>query len=361
MRQGPSLAAALLLAGWRCLTPPIAAALSVKLRGVQEGPLITGCLDECGGQDQNCVTECQVCVEENRCERLVSNCSICLREVHAARRRFKAAGNEVMDSGGVPLRHEGVRQRLQWARLQVLFAGRQLRRARIGVLQALRQVEWAREEIRADVVKVKQARRELEKKEEQVRKWEAESEQKLQQLRRREDRLKQDVIRTKRQLARARREAAEKRRALDEAKGQDAIHSRAATSSERAVQRLEWKLRMFRAHLYRARKERKAQEKNAGWLRRGMRREVRETTQEMKEKVQELKEARNSENKSRVALHLAKERYKRANDHSRNWTEEAAALKRELELHPLPVYDPAKDEYLGAPPVSGEPRREAQN
>lgn len=305
-------------------------------------PIITGCLEECGTEDQSCVTQCEVCVEQNACPRLLGNCSVCLEEARSMKLdRFKR-GDIGTDSGGQALEHEGIRQRFRFARLQAMDTTHDLRDRRDGVLQAQRGVEWAAEETREEVDRLKKTEDHLAETKDEAKRWGERSKAKLAEMHEQRLQLRKAVNRTLRQLRVANRDLAENKRELAEA--EDLAHAgakvRKVIVNARVVTRLHWKLRKQKREMEKARTAYNKQKRDSSWFQRGLQKEVQEVAQVVKKQAKMLDDAHEMEKTSRKQLHKAKDKYREAAELRDNLTDTAARLQKELSSHPLPTYVP---------------------
>lgn len=320
------------------------------LRSTGVRPIITGCLAECGTEEQSCVTQCQVCVEMQACN-VLSNCSACLNEAREAKEAFRKLGNMGMDSGGMALKHEGVRQQLDWARLEAIDGKRKLAWARSNVLRAQRNAEWAEEERRELLRRLEQGKEKLLKTEEDVQRWDQRSTAKLDSLRARVRKLQARVNRTKQELAIAGGILQERQRAVQEA--EDLAHAgakaRAAVVAARVVHQLEWKLQAEKEALRGAQEEYLKQQKDAGWFQRGLRAEVRTVARRVKQKAKDLHMSRETYQKSQEQLQQAKEEYHEAAQRSQNLTAQKEELQQLLLKIPLPTPSPSEARAGAAP------------
>jgi len=324
---------------------PVSLATEVRgLRGVHRRPIITGCLEECGTEDQSCVTQCQVCVEQNNCESLVQNCSPCLQEVSAARELFKAHGNVTVDSGGASLVHEGIRQHLNHARLKAIESWRVLRKARAGVMEAQRNTEWAQAERKQEVRLLKEAKSELEENKDEGKNWGHRKARGLEEAREDVKNLQKDANRTKRQLVRVRVRLEEAKRRVAEAKDfvSAGPHARVVVVVTKLKQRLEWKLREQQRAVDKEMATLRREEKDARWYQRGLKRQNSKMARELKRRVEALRSLRASEILSREQRRKAKNSYREAVSKAQKWASEVQELRAELAENPLQPPEPVR-------------------
>jgi len=313
--------------------------------GLQElavRPIITGCLEACGTEDQSCVTQCEVCVEQNVCPQLQTNCSTCLDEVQEMREDMRKRGDIGSDSGGLALAHEGLSQQLRLARLQAMDGTRKLRGARDGVLQAQRGVEWAAEEKREEVNRLESVEEHLESTKKDSERWAERSRAKLAEMRENRTDFRRAVNRTLRQLRVANRKLEQSQDELVEAQGMPHAPAkiRKVLITARVVTRLEWKLKKQEQQLMSAKQAFKKQQRDSRWFQRGLLKEVEEVRQLVRKQGKEVKEVDALERSSRRHLQEAKGEYRQAAARRQNFTSTAARLQRELLRHPLPTYVP---------------------
>jgi len=314
------------------------------LRGAQRRPIITGCLEKCGFEDSACVTQCQVCVEQNMCQNLAKNCSVCVNEVNAALASFKAYANTTTDSGGASLVHEGIRQRLNHARLEAIDSFRELRRARRGVMHAQRQVEWAAAERKEEVRRLKKARAELEQREDEGKEWGNRKARALAESRKDVDKLQTDVNRTKRQIRRVHERLEKAKQRVAEAKdfASAGPHARVVVVVTRLEQRLRWKLRKQQNAVDKKMSALSDQEKDARWYQRGLKGQVGKMAHELKQQAQTLRAITASERVSRDQRRDAKNHYRDAVGSAQEWASEVKQLRTELVAHPIQEFDPSR-------------------
>ncbi|CAK0884235.1 unnamed protein product [Prorocentrum cordatum] len=285
-------------------------------------PIVTGCLLECGVQDQSCVTQCQVCVEEQKCRTLRSDrCGVCLREVRDSTRARATANGVTIDSGGVPLAHEGVQVRLEAARFRSVDEIRLTRRARDAVLVAQRQVEWAAEEWTDQSHELHRAKARLKLAQEQYAISTVEHAKKVKKLESQIARTRLERARLQEELRGAEREA---RGAREAGAGQGAARARAGggrTSPEGAARgeavdkatAREWALRRHLGMQERMEKhleERlRYEEEHAKWLVRGLEKDVKKAEQDVEGAAGRLRYTRAIARLAEDNLREAKDRY----------------------------------------------------
>jgi hypothetical protein len=177
---------------------PLIAAITITQwlpQGISLGiPMITGCLQACGLNDQVCVTDCQVCVERHHCKRVdESHCKMCAAEV-AAESEDVSSGNLrnsgsdkkmrdlVLDSGGVPLIRDGVQNLLLRAQADEISEKRHLRRARNDVLRAQRQSDWATRQRHEETSDLRDATHTLRDARKDLHEWREQEKDKLKDL-----------------------------------------------------------------------------------------------------------------------------------------------------------------------------------
>jgi len=305
-------------------------------------PIITGCLEECGTEDQSCVTQCEVCVEQQACADLQTNCSTCFDEAQEMKADMRRWGNVGSDSGGPALAHEAIRQRHDLARLQAMDGTHRLRGARDHVLQAQRGVEWAAEETREEENRLASVERHLEETKADARRWSERSQAKLAELRENRTDCRGAVKRTLKQLRVAERKLEDAQKELAEAK--DLAHAgvkiRKVLITARVVTRLDWKVRKQRQQLVEAKQAYKKQQRDSTWFQRGLQKEVKEVDVLVEKQEHKLDEAHDLERNSRKLLQGSKDEYRAAAARRQNLTTAAAKLQRLLLAHPLPNYVP---------------------
>mmetsp|Transcript_118655 Transcript_118655/g.215789 ORF Transcript_118655/g.215789 Transcript_118655/m.215789 type:complete len:392 (+) Transcript_118655:185-1360(+) len=306
-------------------------------RGVfLQRPIITGCLAECGAQEQSCVTECQVCVEKNKCKLLDEACSSCFQEVHAMKSWKNRADSNTLDNGGMPLIHDGIRAQLMDAKLEALKSQRELRAARGGVLKAQREAEWATEERKSSEKSVRVAKTVLKDAKEKVERWKLQNAERLKamrakarQRRREQKEARRDLLRAKERLRKA------KLRLQTSVSNETEVAS--AEDEEGKLRRLVVKRQKAVVEAEKALVKRK---KDADWLDRGLRKQVVKARHGVKHAREDLLTARAMERVSREWREEAKLRYMNAAEQVQSRDEAASDLKDKLAENPLPTYIP---------------------
>lgn len=275
-------------------------------------PIVTGCLLECGVQDQSCATQCQVCVEEHRCATLKSDrCGVCLREVRESTYARATANGVSIDSGGVPLAREGVHVRLEAARFSSVDEIRLTRRARDAVLVAQRQVEWAAEECIDQSRELHKAKARLELAQKQYAISTIEHAKKVKKLKSQIATTQFERTRLQKELdkgegePKTRRDAPDSRHtnpegaargeAVDEAQAREWALQRHLGMQERMEKHLEERLRY--------------EEEHAKWLDRGLEKDVKKAEQGVEGAVGRLRHIRAIERLAEDNLREAKDRY----------------------------------------------------
>jgi len=159
----------------RCLQ--FLAVLSVGVGGSLQAPIPTSCVSQCG-ENQACVTTCQVCVERSHCSAL-TDCPSCLEEAAPVKQqRIEAYDDLVVDSGGVPLVLDDTRNRYRAATVAWMATQKDLKEARTTILETQRQVEWSQQEHNESIAKLHEARQHLKNVKMKFEKW-TDSEEKL--------------------------------------------------------------------------------------------------------------------------------------------------------------------------------------
>lgn len=334
---------------WPCAASPRKNLLSVGRRSVKSAflrPIITGCLEECGTEDQSCVTQCEVCVEQNVCPQLQENCSACLDEARLMKERLRKVGDVGADAGGLALQHDGIRQRLQLARMQAMDSTHELRSARDGVLHAQRGVEWAAGETREEIRKFNKTEEHLVDTRKEADRWAERSKAKLAEMRDDRARLRKAENRTMRQLRAANKEIDRAKKELTEAEdlANAGAKIRKVMIIARVVTRLRWKLRTQSDELRKLEDAYKKQKRDSKWFQRGLQKEVEEVARLVKKKVKVVDEAQDMERESRKQLQKAKLDYRRAAEKQQELEATVAELQQELLAHPLPMYVPPEVE-----------------
>mmetsp|Transcript_47717 Transcript_47717/g.102261 ORF Transcript_47717/g.102261 Transcript_47717/m.102261 type:complete len:352 (+) Transcript_47717:231-1286(+) len=300
-------------------------------------PIITGCLAECGVEEQSCMTQCQVCVEEHGC-RSVSDCGGCQLEARRMRQSFNSLDGVVGDSGGLPLSREGLRAQLLRARLEALDATRKLRHVRGEVLQGQRQVEWTVEERQEETMRLREADSLLKKAQAEASQWSRRSEEKLNATREEAEERSAEVMRTERQLSEARVRLHRARQQLH-GSGEQTSTLRDLALARDVVRRL--RLRVKDQYRKRKRAQRVLREnlRDAEWVKKGLHKEVQRAKEGLKAVAKELRIVREMEALHRQQLENAKAHYRETAAASQRSEGEAAHLEMKLKKTPLPIFD----------------------
>lgn len=146
--------------------------------------MITGCVSQCGEENQACVTACQVCVEQHHCHELGLDCPTCMAKVQDLTLRSYVADDLVVDSGGKSLKYDDARNHFRVTKMAWLGRKEELREARNAVLEAQRQVEWADEEHKEEIARLHAARDGLKGARREADKWDLSEHQILKVLER---------------------------------------------------------------------------------------------------------------------------------------------------------------------------------
>lgn len=213
----------------------------------------------------------------NNCERLASeNCGKCREEVRLARHWSETAGTEVLDSGGLPMLRDGVKNKLQDARLTSLDAKRRLRHARGVVLRAQRQAEWAHDENTKEVARLKESKGVLGSKEKELSDWHGEHTKKMEAIQMEWEEQRKELQRTRLQMHRAKDRLFRVRRNL--AKFSHGQHAQRWKQLEKEAQerfkRRHLQVKEVKQALKALRMKLRMGEEDAKWLDQGMRKDI---------------------------------------------------------------------------------------
>lgn len=318
----------------------------------QRRPIITGCLAECGVEEQSCMTHCQVCVEEHGC-RTVSGCGGCQLEARRMRQSVNSLDDLTGDSGGVPLWREGLRARLLRARLEALDATRQLRRKRSEVLQAQRQVEWTMEERQEETRRLREADSLLKKAQAEASQWSRRSEEKLNATQGEAEELGAEVMRTERQLNEARARLHQARKRLH-GSGEQTSALRDLALARDVVRRLRLRVKDQYQEKKRAKHVLQENLRDAEWVEKGFRKEVQQAKEGLKAVAKELRIVREMEALHRQQLEKAKARYRDAAVASQRSEGDATDLEMKLKKAPLPIFEKEAEAGHLAPSTKAE-------
>lgn len=312
-------------------------AIATPARGfLLQRPIVTGCLAECSSQDQSCVTECQVCVEKHHCKLLDEACRPCFEEVYATNTWSRRADSNTLDNGGVPLIHDGIRAQFMDAKLEALKSQRELRAARGGVLKAQREAEWATEERKSSEEGVRMAKTVLKDAEGKVKKWKLQNAEKLKAMRAQARQRRREQKESRRDLLKAKERLREAKLRLRTSVRND-TELASAEDEEGKLRRLVVKRQKAVVEAEKALVKRK---KDADWLDRGLRKQVRKARRSVNNAREDLLTARALERVSRERREDAKLRYMNAAEQVQLRDEAASDLKNKLAENPLPTYIP---------------------
>mmetsp|Transcript_86305 Transcript_86305/g.279456 ORF Transcript_86305/g.279456 Transcript_86305/m.279456 type:complete len:376 (+) Transcript_86305:143-1270(+) len=315
------------------------------VRAAESRPIITGCLLECGVRDQSCVTDCQVCVEEHGCPTVKSQgCEDCLHHAQEARRSISSGDDVMVDSGGASLLRDGVRNRLELARMKALDGKRLLYFARNTVLKAQRQAEWAIGEHSATVAGLRKMKGELKTKEEEAANWKLQSAEELNATRAEEAAQLAELEKREGQLTKAKRRLKRLRKQLLH-EVMDGKRLREEVVAAKAVfWRRARRAKEEREKLQRLRDERQKTETNTKRVGKALSKELASTKQEVRKVLDRLRTTRAMDRLSREELDKAKQRYREAVAMSHRRDATVTRLRGELSKHPLPTFVPPEDD-----------------
>jgi len=317
-------------------------------------PIITGCLDECGVRDQACSTECQVCVEKERCKSLVVGCTVCLDGARASRKAASQEINMVADSGGKSLLREGIRMKLLSAMRQALHAHRYVRRARVGVLEAQRQAEWTAHERVDEGKRLTEAAAVLEEARGDVAQWRLDTAKKLKDLRKESAEHRVTKQMAEQDLEEAKERVRETGNELRTAKRNDskaARHKAVAKNNDAKEDtgQLRHKVKAHERAAQRVDEFAEQKEEDANWFDRGLLKAVARARDSTEEAIANVRLARAAVRASKERLEEAKEKYLQAAAKSRRLDRKVEALKLKLRRRTTTTRPQAPvEESLGA-------------
>mmetsp|Transcript_57211 Transcript_57211/g.147156 ORF Transcript_57211/g.147156 Transcript_57211/m.147156 type:complete len:351 (+) Transcript_57211:130-1182(+) len=308
----------------------------------QRRPIITGCLEECGTVDQACVTQCQVCVEYNRCPSLIVNCTSCLLEARDAKVRNLNVASLAIDSGGVSMQREGIRQRLEKAKLEAMEAKRRLQQSRSVVLQAQRDAEWAAQRSREEVVALRAARLELRTAKDKAARWELRQAKKVKKMRSKAAELRAQQMRTLSHL-RSIRQKLYRARLHAKQHPDDPHASHSVAIFGRSWQHLRWKVEAQQRAVAKAEEDLRKKQKDDAWVLKSIREDVQTVAKGLQKEMEDLHTTRDTERAARKRLNGAKQSYRDVAEESHELGVESAELRDELRAIKLPSYLPNPD------------------
>lgn len=308
-------------------------------------PIITGCLKECGYEEQTCVTACQVCIEQNEC-RILHQCDPCLEAARAQRMTSGKADQGILDSGGVAMIRDGLLALMTRARMEALDRKRDLRTARQGVLQAQREAEWATQERTLSAKNLEDARQGLKGARLEVTRWKLQNEKKVKVLRAKAREQRQDRRKAEQKLDAAKRKHAKAQHRLRIATAssanstEDNLADVNVTEDEDQIWKLAQEAEDKQEAVKRAEKDLETTKVEGEWLDRGLRRRVEGARTGAAQSREELLEGRARERVSSSALEEAKDHYVKAVKSSQY--ADKAAKEAEEKLRNAPLTDKEK-------------------
>lgn len=316
---------------------------AVDTKAVDQRPIITGCLKECGYEEQACVTQCQVCIEQNEC-RILGQCDPCLKQAHDQMERAKKMDKGILDLGGVAMMRDGLMAEMSSARLDALDRKRKLRFAREGVLKMQREAEWAAQERHLTAKNLVEASQDLKRERQEVTRWKLQNEKKLKAMRAKAREHRQERQKAERKLSAAKRKYNKAQRRLriasDVNETQPGSPSPAdegedGDEEEEEVWRLAREVEDRKQAVKRAEDDVEKTSADGDWLDRGLQRRVKGSQSRARKSREELLVSRARERVSREHLDDAKKRYIAAVQASR--LADKAAEDSEIRLRKAPV------------------------
>jgi len=308
-----------------------------KASWLHKRPIITGCLEECETTDQACVTDCQVCAERNHCPSLRVNCTSCLNQARDTRTAGLGVLNLAIDSGGVSLKREGLRQRLEKTRFEATDAKRALRVQRGLVLQAQRDAESAMKMSHDEDARLLDAKTHLQNEKRKAAEWELNHVKKVKRMRAKVAELRVEHMRTLSHLREVRRKLHVARKKVKrDPNDHGAIHEVAVYG--KAWKRLRWKVEEQKEAVIEAEEALKKEQEDGAWVMRGIRKDVQRVAQELQGEYKLLRGDEGSERAARKRLNLAKQKYQKLSDQSQELAMKQAELRTELRAIKMPDF-----------------------
>lgn len=331
----------------------IAASESALLSGKR--PILTGCLQECGNKDTQCVTECQVCVEKSSCESL-EKCKACQKEVRKAMRSDARAPHSMTDSGGESLLHDGIRQKVENARFDLKEQQEKLLAARGAVVAAQHTVEHMSGERQEKAHELRLARSKRSDAEERVLKWDKANDHKLSKAENRLRAAQAEASREEMKLREAKEELRQARARVKEVKEDikdddkdDETHAKKLKRAEDKEWKVRRRIEKLKDEVEEAEKEVKKRRKEAAWVNRQLRKDVDYTVGEIKDAERALQEARVRETVAQSDLTASAKAYKKEIARSQAAQDRVHRYEKDLQKHPLPEsLEPPPSAFMGA-------------
>lgn len=302
-------------------------------------PIITGCLEHCGYEDQHCVTQCQVCAEAEEC-RSLSECDKCLREASVTVAHRKKADKTILDAGGVSLMRDGLLAEMTRARLEALDKKRQLKTARAGVLTAQREKEYATEERHNSAAALIAKREVLKKEREGIDRWKLQNEKKLKTMRAKARLERLERQRAERRLREAKKKYSKAREELRTASNETIADGEEVWKAGQEVEKRQKAVEELEAEL-------EKDTEDGEWLDRGLQQRVKRAQKDAKKTREELQEGRARERVARDNVQEAKDKYLAAVSSSQQADKAAQDAEKKLREAPTSAKE-AKEQKLQA-------------
>lgn len=304
-------------------------------------PVLTHCLEECGYDQQACVTACEVCVERHRCKH-IKRCDVCLEETQQMHRVAEKMDKNVIDSGGAPIVHFDLKQKLYAAELDFAEERRQLQTARDQVLMAQREAEWGTQESGAYEGRLKLAKVNLAEAKKRLLKYTRTHEKELAK-----SKHWKKLLKSKRELRQAQQELAAARKDLRaQQTKQQQDKDRKARVNETEVQtgsdaahNKEWELQRkvekLKQEVNREESKLAKKKRDAGWVHRELAEDVIKARKQVVDIQRRMDQSGQMEEMTQYKLKKAQERYLEAREKRAKYEKHIVELRAKLSKHPM--------------------------
>lgn len=301
---------------------------------VQSRPIVTGCLDSCGFEDTQCVTECQVCVEHHSCG-VVTKCDVCEKQVLATRRAAIKSDVRAVDSGGKSLIHEGLRVKLLTAKMDRQDAQHALLFTRDQVITAQTTADYYTQQRSQKKDQLGAAREKKVGAKKKVHKWSKKNMERLERAKRRLHEAEQEEAEEQKKMKEAKAELRDAHLRVKKAKKDDAdekVLKKAELdewTAQRRVEEEKQKVEDLKDSVVKRKRE-------AKWVDRHLRQQVEGKQDDIESAAAELQQAEIHEKEALHALTQKREDYRQQIKRTEAAENRVERLEKEVDEHPLP-------------------------
>lgn len=308
---------------------------------MQSRPIVTGCLDNCGFEDTQCVTECQVCVEHHSCD-VITNCKACEEQVLKTRRSALKADVRAVDSGGKSLIHEGLRVKYLNAQMDLEEEEHKLLLARDDVITAQTTADWSSQERSEKSHALRAARQKKVGAQESVHRWSKKNAERLERAKHRLREAEQEAQEEQEKLKAAKTLLRKAHQRVKKAKEEEADEEvlKKAEEQEWVAQRRVEEEKQKVEELQDAVAKRK---KEAKWVDKHLKKRVEGKQDDIEVAAKDLKDAQKGEKQAFKLLREKREAYRLQIKRSEAAEDNVERLEKELDEHPLPGQKPPSE------------------